>query len=206
MKLTIAIVAIGLLVTVCNARLEAVPNSRKSDADGHGFPSLSKQQMEMVTIIKNMVSRFSPKEKLELRRALERQAQAPAVVVFVFLLITTSDDVDCHHEFIFLLFFNSLEFNSISELPGIYSVRVYLDPDSYKYHVDRKLEQDQGNGKEYSEDYRKVSAKIIPHKGYIVDHHGHKKDHVLYEIPFKAEWGVKQKLPIVQRTPIKHHY
>ncbi|CAG0885032.1 unnamed protein product [Cyprideis torosa] len=75
--LTIAIIAIGLLVTVCNARLEAVPNSRKSDAVGHGFPSLSKQQMEMVTIIKNMVSRFPPKEKLELRRALERQAQAP---------------------------------------------------------------------------------------------------------------------------------
>ncbi|CAG0896807.1 unnamed protein product [Cyprideis torosa] len=84
--------------------------------------------------------------------------------------------------------------------------KVYLDKDSYKYHVDRKLEQDQGNGKEYSDDYRKVSAKIIPHKGYFVDKHGHKKEHVLYEIPFKAEWGVKQKLPIVQRTPIKHHY
>ncbi|CAG0880448.1 unnamed protein product [Cyprideis torosa] len=83
--------------------------------------------------------------------------------------------------------------------------KVYLDKDSYKYHVDRKLEQDQGNGKEYSDDYRKVSAKIIPHKGYFVDKHGHKKEHVLYEIPFKAEWGVKQKLPIVQRTPIKHH-
>ncbi|CAG0893455.1 unnamed protein product [Cyprideis torosa] len=85
--------------------------------------------------------------------------------------------------------------------------KVHLDPDSYKYHVNRKLEQDQGNGKEYSDDYRKVSAKIIPHKGYIVDDHHHKKEHVYYEIPFKAEWGVEQKLPIVQRTPIKeHHY
>ncbi|CAG0888684.1 unnamed protein product, partial [Cyprideis torosa] len=87
--------------------------------------------------------------------------------------------------------------------PGVYLRNLRC---SYKYHVDRKLEQDQGNGKEYSDDYRKVSAKIIPHKGYFVDKHGHKKEHVLYEIPFKAEWGVKQKLPIVQRTPIKHHY
>ncbi|CAG0902338.1 unnamed protein product [Cyprideis torosa] len=81
--------------------------------------------------------------------------------------------------------------------------KVKQDKDSYYYSVVGKDEQDQGNGKEYSDQYRHVSAKIIP-KGVIIvdDHYGHKKEIVDYEVPFKAEWGIEQKLPIVQRTEV----
>ncbi|CAG0895221.1 unnamed protein product [Cyprideis torosa] len=85
-------------------------------------------------------------------------------------------------------------------------VKVDLVNDKYYFHVLKKQHEDGPNGPIYSDDYQKVSAKIIP-KGSIVvvDKYGHKKVITDYEIPYKVEWGVEQKLPIVQRTPIKHY-
>ncbi|CAG0884385.1 unnamed protein product [Cyprideis torosa] len=85
-------------------------------------------------------------------------------------------------------------------------VKVDLVNDKYYFHVLRKQHEDGGNGPIYSDDYQKVSAKIIPKGSYVfADKYGHKKVITDYEIPFKVEWGVEQKLPIVQRTPIKHY-
>ncbi|CAG0900299.1 unnamed protein product [Cyprideis torosa] len=85
-------------------------------------------------------------------------------------------------------------------------VKVDLVNDKYYFHVLKKQHEDGGNGPIFSEDYQKVSAKIIPLKSYVVaDKYGHKKVITDYEIPYKVEWGVEQKLPIVQRTPIKHY-
>ncbi|CAG0896717.1 unnamed protein product [Cyprideis torosa] len=81
MKLTIAItVALGLLVSASamrdRKRLRS-PAGLMLSTVGGALPSLSKQQNDVVAIVRNMVSKFSPEKKLEFRRALERQAQAP---------------------------------------------------------------------------------------------------------------------------------
>ncbi|CAG0891615.1 unnamed protein product [Cyprideis torosa] len=76
MKLTLAFVAIGLLLTVCCAR----PELRESDIVSNALASLPQHQREVVEEIKKMVSGLSAEEKLEFRRALERQVQAPVAL------------------------------------------------------------------------------------------------------------------------------
>ncbi|CAG0908076.1 unnamed protein product, partial [Cyprideis torosa] len=75
-QLTLFCVGMGFLVAVCNARPDAAARSDTFDIRDV-LPSLSKQQREAVEEIRKIVSGFSAKEKLEFRRALERQAQAP---------------------------------------------------------------------------------------------------------------------------------
>ncbi|CAG0892875.1 unnamed protein product [Cyprideis torosa] len=46
-------------------------------------------------------------------------------------------------------------------------VKVKQDDHGYHYKVVKKIKQDEGNGKEYTQDYQEVEAKIIP-KGKVV--------------------------------------
>ncbi|CAG0892693.1 unnamed protein product [Cyprideis torosa] len=75
--LTLVFIAIGFIVAVCDARPEAALKSHNPDVIGSALTRMTKQQRKMALDIKAMVSRLSPENKLEFRRALERQAQSP---------------------------------------------------------------------------------------------------------------------------------
>ncbi|CAG0890196.1 unnamed protein product [Cyprideis torosa] len=81
-----------------------------------------------------------------------------SIIVLSLVLSLVSGDYHHHHP-------NVVKEETIGRLYS--DVKVDLEKGKYYYHVLKKQHEDQGNGPEYSDDYQKVSAKIIPLKSYV---------------------------------------